>query len=270
MNHAPKHIRDNYTEIIPSVYEGVQNDVYHASDGLGSHSVIDIGKSIAHYNWRKKAPLESDSLLKGEALHDLVLLPETFKSKFVIAPTKDKKTNKYKEFVLDHPTQKVLLPNMYDDIYYMRDALYDNPTIRDILADSTNLRECSVWVKDIPTGLLLKCRPDIIVNGIIYDVKTTIAPHDRAFIHSVFEYGYHIQSAFYQYCCKLNGMTVKDFRFLAVGNKPPYLTAIYNLNADLLIEANEYIRTSLNRYAEYIMGTDKWEGLTYGRECVTL
>jgi hypothetical protein len=65
-------------------------------------------------------------------------------------------------------------------------------------------------------------------------------------------------------------MTVKDFRFLAVGNKPPYLTAIYNLNDDLLIEANEYIRTSLNRYAEYIMGTDKWEGLTYGRECVTL
>lgn len=267
---APKHIRDEYEEIIPGFYALVPNEVYHASAGLSSHGIMELRESIAHYLYRKEHPIESDALLKGEATHDAVLLPHLFETKFAMAPAKTKTSKAYKQFVLDNPHKKVLTPQMYRDVLAMREALYGNPAIREILEADTVLRECSSWVHDPHTNVLLKCRPDIIVDGYIYDVKTTIAPHQRAFIHSVFEYRYHIQSAFYQYCCKLAGINVKDFRFLVVGNKPPYLTAIYTLNDGLIEEGNTVVREAIDRYSDYLLGVETWEGLPYGRDVVVL
>jgi hypothetical protein len=55
-----------------------------------------------------------------------------------------------------------------------------------------------------------------------------------------------------------------------VGSKPPYLTAIYDLNADLVGEGMMIYLEALLRADNYFNKGHGWDGLDYGRETVTL
>jgi hypothetical protein len=271
MTAAPQNIRDGYEEVLPGIFIRVENEVYHASDGTSRSNACDMFESVALYKLRKNTPIkQTDSMIKGSATHDLSFLPDVYKETYVVCHIKGKNTKTYKDFQKEHPGKIVLTSGMADDVHYMRDALYKNPRIREILESKTILREVSIWEHHPETNLLVKIRPDIIEGGMIHDLKTTIAPHAKAFLHSVYSYNYHVQSAFYQDVAALAGLTIKDFKFLVVGSKPPYLTAIYNLNDDLVQEGREKYQGALLRYAAYKTGPDKWDGLSYGRETVTL
>jgi len=268
---APKEIRSKYTEAMPGVYELVPNEEYHASDGLSKTTICQIHESIALYQMMRASPQKpTDPMIKGSAFHDLVLLPEVYKKNYLVGPTIGKATKAHKKCVFDHPHKTVITSGVSDDIYSMRDALYDNPGIKKILDSKTTLREVSIWVKDPITGLTLKIRPDLISDGVIYDLKSTIAPHSRAFLHSVYKYSYNVQSALYQDVSLMNGMKITNFVFLVVGSKPPFLTAIYDINLELLQEGRDKYREALERYSNYLLSSDKWSGLSYGRETVTL
>ena len=39
---APKEIRDNYEEVMPGVYAGVPNDLYHSVDGLSKTTFVSL------------------------------------------------------------------------------------------------------------------------------------------------------------------------------------------------------------------------------------
>ena len=269
---APENIKDNYEEVIPGVYSGVPNDVYHAAEGISCSDIKEIDKSIEHYEHRSQFEMkQSDAMLVGSALHDRVLLPNTYRTHYVVSPVKTKTAKAYHAYVNEHPDKDVLMPQMVENIDSMYDALYRNPTIRDILEQDTILREVSIWVRDTITGLILKVRPDIIVNNVCYDIKTTsgdVSP--RGFISNVFKYKYHVQSPYYLDALSLNGMSITEFKFLVVGSVPPYSTAIYDLNEDLMAEGRLIYRNALNRYGNYILGLDTWAGLMHGRETVTL
>jgi hypothetical protein len=271
MTAAPQNIRDGYEEAIPGVYQLVPNEVYHSSNGISKTNVCDIHESISQYHMRKRSPTkQTDPMIKGSAFHDLVLLPEVYKRDYIVGPTIGKATKKHKAFQEEHPDRTVLTTGTADDIHYMRDALYKNPEIREVLESNTILREVSIWAHHPETNLLVKIRPDIIEGGIIHDLKSTINPHSRGFLHSVYKYSYFVQSPYYQDIAVLAGLKIKDFKFLVVGSKPPYLTAIYNLNDDLVEEGRAKYQEALLRYAAYKTGPDKWDGLIYGRETVTL
>jgi hypothetical protein len=268
---APKEIKSKYEEVVPGVYQLVPNDIYHSTDGLSKTNLCDIYESVSLYNMKKnKKEKPTDPMIKGSALHDLCLLPDVFKETYVVGPTINRTTKKWKEFIKEHPDKVILTPGMSEDVFRMRDSLYDNPRIREILESKTVLREVSIWVKDPFTGLIVKIRPDIVLDGVIYDIKTTIAPHSRAFLHSVYKYNYFVQSALYQDVAKTNGMQISNFIFLVVGSTPPHLTAIYDLNEDLVQEGRDKYREALMTYSKYLMSDDGWDGLSYGREVVTL
>ena len=269
MSHAPKSIKENYEEVIPSVYAMVPNELYHSIDGISSSNIKEIGKSIAHYHYSKEhQKKQTDAMLKGSAFHDMVLLPDVYEATYMMGPTITKTSKKYKQCVLDNPHKTVLPPRMIDDLEYMRDALYKNPSIREILESDTILREVSIWSKDTTTGLLRKCRPDIIVDGVVFDLKTSIVPH--YFLKAVYEFKYHVSAPYYVDICRDIGMNTDEFQFIVVGSKPPYLTGIYRLNDDLMEEGRDYIRSALDTYANYMLSSDDWDGLPQGREVVTL
>lgn len=269
---APKEIRDNYEEILPGIYSLVPNEVYHASDGLSKTNVCDINDSIAQYNLKKLNPIkQTDPMIKGSAFHDLVLLPDEYHNTYIVSSTKGKDTIAYKKLKEDNPDKITITSGMSDDIYRMRDALYDNPAIREILEAEGSMREISIWVKDPVTGLTLKCRPDILLDGVIYDLKSTgTGAHARSFLSSVFKWKYFVQAPFYSDVCEMNGMNIKSFKFIPVESKPPHLTAIYDLNYDLLCEGRDLYRRALLEYDRYLNTDDKWDGLSHGRETVTL
>lgn len=271
MKVAPKNITDKYEEVIPGVYFPVPIEEYHAEDGVGKTNICDIHEAIKIYNLRKATPIKrTTALLKGSMIHDLAFLPDIYKQTYLVGPTIGDKTKAHKQCVEDNPDRIVVTPGMSDDVYAMRDALYDNPTIKEILDSDTVLREVSMWVNDPFTGILLKIRPDIIHDGIIFDLKSTITPHAKGFRHSVFTYNYHVQSALYQDVARINGLKITNFKFLVVGSKPPYLTAIYDLTEEDVQEGRDKYREGLTQYHAYLSGKDRWDGLSHGRETVTL
>ena len=269
---APKSIADNYEEIIPGVYSGVPNDEYHAAEGISCSDIKELDKSIEHYEHRQQFDSkQTDAMLVGSALHDRALLPDTYYKQYVVSPVKTKTSKAHNTFKRENPDKDILMPYQEQNIESMYHALYKNPTIREILHSDTILKEVSIWSKDPVTGLLLKVRPDIIVGGICYDIKTTsgdVSP--RGFISNVFKYKYHIQVPFYLDVLSLNGMSIHEFKFLVVGSVPPYSTAIYDLNDDLIAEGRDTYRRALNRYSNDLLGVDTWAGLVHGRETVTL
>ena len=271
MTDAPKNIIDNYEQVLPGIFAGVPIEEYHASDGTSKTNICDIDRSVAHYKISLETRgVRTDPMLKGSGLHDACLLPDFYYSHYKVAPTNDKRTKKYQEFVKKYPNHEILTPGMANDIKEMKEAIFNNTTMKEVLEADTSLREVSIWATDPITGLLLKIRPDLIHNGVIFDLKTTLSPHPRAFIHSVYDYKYHVQSAYYQYVAGLIGMKLDNFIFFAVGNKPPYLTAIYDLNEELLQEGEMFFRNSLLVYKNYLESEDKWTGLELGRELITL
>ena len=269
MTHAPKIIQETYPEIIPGVYSGIPNEKYHEVDGYSHSNLVNIEKSISTYNYRKLHQETTDAMIMGSAFHDLVLLPDEYKNTYIVSTVKGKNTKAYKDLVKDNPTKVVLTPGVADTIRRMRDSMMANPTMREHLESSTTLREVSIWAECPETRLIRKIRPDLIHNGLIIDLKSSISPTPGGFRHSVFEYKYHIQSAYYQDTSKLIGLDIQDFLFFVVGKTPPYLTAIYNINEELLEEGRTRYMNALKRMAEYLV-TEEWDGLEQGREVVTL
>ena len=269
---VPQHIKDNCEEVIPGVYGGVPNEAYHSTDGISCSNIKDLDKSIEHFEHREQFDSkQTDAMLVGSGLHDRALLPNVYYKEYIVSPVKTKTSKAYNTFKKEHPDKYIIMPHQEQNIESMYHALYKNPTIKEILQSDTILKETSIWSKDTITGLLLKVRPDIIVDGICYDIKTTsgdVSP--RGFISNVFKYKYHIQVPFYLDVLSMNGMSINEFKFLVVGSVPPYSTAIYDLNDDLIAEGRDIYRRALNRYSNYLLGVDTWAGLVHGRETVTL
>ena len=282
MTDAPKNIIDNYEQVLPGVFTGVPIMGYHSEAGISKSNICEIAKSPAHYKISLEAPQkETDSLLKGSGLHDSCLLPDFYRKHYKVAPTSDKRTKKYIEFAKKYPNHSILTPKIANDIREMKESIFNNPTMKDVLNSDTTLREVSIWAKDPITGMLLKVRPDMIYSGVIFDIKTTIAPHKEAFVYSCRDWHYHVQASYYMYVASLIGMKIDNFIFLVVGNHPPYLTAHYDLpstkeeikpgSPDISLEEGErFYRSALNKYKDYLESEDDWDGLEYGRELVTL
>lgn len=55
---------------------------------LNMSSLCNIKKSPAHFQWCKENPKDSKSLIKGRAIHTLILEPETFHSVYAVEPEK--------------------------------------------------------------------------------------------------------------------------------------------------------------------------------------
>lgn len=271
MGHAPKYIRENYEEIIPGVFSGVPNEVYHSDEAISCSNIKDIFVSLDQYELRKKYKKQTDSMIFGSAFHDLLLLPDAYHDTYVVSPYRTKTAKGYKAFCDENEDKVVISPQDSDTLFAMRDKLLANPGVRPVLTSEYAMKEVSIWAEDPMTGVKMKVRPDLIHSGAIYDLKTTSGTVEpRGAIQSVFKFKYHVQAAFYTAVCRLIGMTIHGFVFVFIETSPPYHTAMYTLNEDLVAEGEDIVRRSLDRYHRYVTGQDTWTGLEHGTEVVTL
>jgi len=76
-------------------------------------------------------------------------------------------------------------------------------------------------------GIDVRVRPDVInhVSDFITDVKTCQDNSPQAFKRDVYNWGYHLQAAFYMDMCGIN-----NFRFIACTTKYPYTVEVYTLD----------------------------------------
>ncbi|MCG8709223.1 PD-(D/E)XK nuclease-like domain-containing protein [Brenneria sp. 4F2] len=208
----------------PGVYLNIENSDYHDGPGISKSQLDDIAISPAIYQWKKYAPIDTEktsALDMGTALHCLLLEPEKFANRFIIAPEFNRRTNdgkaSEKEFLEKCATtgKTVMTNDEGRKLNLMRESAMAHPGAR-MLLESDGHCESSIYWNDAETGELCRIRPDKYLTSrpLIVDVKK-VADMSR-FPRHIEEFRYHVQEAMYCEGFKAQFGVAPQFAFLAV------------------------------------------------------
>ncbi|MCP3873374.1 MAG: hypothetical protein GY699_09510 [Desulfobacteraceae bacterium] len=248
-------------------------DEYRSAPGISRSDLMYMDKTPAHFKYYKDNPEPpTENMVKGTAVHTLILEPHTFLDDFRVMPKKfkTKSGNKYKAWFKSKnlPKENILNLNTWKQIRGMRDAL--NSSKRASLYLSGYHEKSFFWI-DPETGILCKCRPDSIhlKTGIISDLKTCDNASPEEFIKKCYNMAYHVQNAFYVDGVieavrqgGNNGFDFKEpdsFMFVAVEKEAPYLMGFYDLPPAFVDEGRRLYKLYLKRYKEAVE-KDDWSG----------
>lgn len=238
-------------------------EVYHAHpESISNSGLRLVSRSPAHYRYAPK--LESTrAMVIGSALHMAVLEPDLFLGKYVDSKCEDRRSKYYKDLAERYGGEYVLTIEETKHVVGIRDSLWSKFGELLSLPGHTEL---SGFSTDPETGVMCRHRFDKLTNcGIAIDLKTSVDARPEAFSRSIYNYGYHMQNAFYadQYEW-ITGEQITDFIFLVVESEAPYACKMYRLNQES-IEVGRYMyRQALNEYAS-CKGTGVWPAY-YGDE----
>lgn len=248
----------------PGIYD-LSNDEYHASPGVSRSALWTFKQLPALYEYQylsgEYIREEKEAYVLGELVHTLVLEPQLFAEKFFVMPDCDRRTtigkNLYTTAQMSAGSRVIIKQEVLDIANAMRDALIREPIIADILDGASC--EKSIYWKDPKTGILCKCRPDIMQGVVVGDLKTTEDASYRSFQMSAIKYGYLMQAAMIEEGLRSIGVQMERFVFICVEKKPPYLVGIYMLDSDALSMARHQFHSVLESFAESVDKQD-WRG----------
>jgi hypothetical protein len=257
------------------IYPDLPNEKYHASEGVSRSTLVKIDRSISHMEHAQAQDAEaSTAMIKGSAVHDAILLPDTFDAGYMVAPKVDRRTKAGKEqlaaFEAASAGKSILSPDDMADVLAMRDAVLSHPIASQVLTDGMP-EESFYWV-DESTGTLCKCRTDYRRNdGILVDVKTTRDASPKEFQRSILNFHYHTQAAMYlDGVSACTGQTYDTFIFIVVESSAPYAVAVYELDQSAIERGREKYRELLDTYAAYQRGEVQWCGYPLEIQTITL
>lgn len=118
-----------------------------------------------------------------------------------------------------------------------------------------------IW-PDIPTGLWLKARPDVIPtdSNMIVDLKTCSSAHPRAVRRSIDEYNYHMQLALGRWgVSATTGREMTDFVLVFVETQAPYCVNIKPIFPEDIEIGQRQLRRALDKFAR-ALETNEWPG----------
>lgn len=248
----------------PGIYDNLNNAEYHGDKSAVSKSGLDlIAKSPAHFQWaRTHASNETPAMEKGSLIHTLVLEPEKVEDEYVILPPtiKQRRGKEYDAFLLTVGERKVILATAMAEAKLIAESVRANPVAERIIGDAVAF-ERSVFAEDFATGVLCKCRPDIVLANAIYDLKTTRNANARSFSYSCRNYRYHVQAAFYTDVSRAAGMDVERFGFIAVDSDtmPYQCTVFHRMSQQAIDQGRAEYRENLETY-QRCMESGEWPG----------
>lgn len=190
---------------------------------------------------------ETPSMRLGTLVHTLVLEPDTFGSRYAVAPECDRRTKAGKEeferFTAEAAGREIIPREMHEQAAAMAAAIRSHNMARALLVAGD--AEVSVFA-DL-NEMACKSRIDFVrEGGILVDLKTTADASPEAFARSCANFGYHRQAAMYRDIARTAGIAHEDFVFVCVEQKPPYLVACYQLNAEAEEQGRREYRHALD------------------------
>lgn len=255
---------------------GLPETEYHASPALSSSYLRTlIARSPAHARAALLEPhTETPALLLGRAVHCRVLEPDTYASRYAVAPRVDRRTGAGKaawaEFVAAHPGATILT-EADGALVEAIGAAVESHSLAPLLL-SGGEAEVSGFFTDPETGVICRIRPDYLRLGdrLIADLKSTLDASPRAFQRAITQYGYHIQAAHYAAGFEvIAGEPLTDFLFVVVEKAPPYAVGIYRMDEAALDEGTRLLRVAMRAAAD-CLARGEWPGYSAGIEPVTL
>ncbi len=250
--------------IAPGVYD-ISNDVYHQGAGISRSALMEFRKSPYHYWYKYLNPYyvpdaETPAQLFGKALHEFILDPKEFEKHYFMLPKFDKRTKAGSErwslIQTEHANKTFLTESQYQEIQQMAESLQKNDVALKLIANAQI--EQSIYWNDPDTGILCKCRPDILHNCLVADLKTAQDGSAWAFSKAIYDYGYHIQAAMIREALQaIKEIDIQSFWFIVIEKSPPYVVSTYKLDTAALEKGRENFKTLLDRY-QSCLKTNHW------------
>lgn len=257
------------------IHETMGNAEYHRTEAVGKSDLDLIAKSPAHYRFAKDHPelrTETPSMTKGTLVHALVLEPEKVRDWYVVMPEhiKQRRGKDWEAFKASAGDRNILKADEYADAQRIAEAVTSNPIALQILEEADAFEQ-SVFCEEFETGLLCKCRPDILMGRHIYDLKTTSNAAARSFSYSARQFRYHVQASFYMDVCRWAGLEVDRFGFIAVDTQDrPYQATVFHQLANEAVEQGRALYMDDLRTLARAVETDEWPGYPSEYEVLTL
>lgn len=253
----------------------INNADYHAGEGLSSSGLKELLKSAAHYRvWA--GGKESKSKDKGSLVHTLILEPDLFSSEYAIGDFKIRRGKDYDEALENAAGKTLISPAEYEEaqriVASFNAQRLENPELNRLM---TGLAETAFYWEDPETGIQCKCKPDVLNEHGITDLKTSKGAGFDAFQRALIDYLYFVSAAFY-----LRGVnhvletmpnrgliSPKTFNIVVIETEAPYPVAIYKLEPATIDFGNQLVNAALDAYSRAV-STDTWEG--YPKEAIPM
>lgn len=263
------------------IHYNISNSDYHASKGVSKSRLDVLARSPAHYfakyldkdNPKKDEP--TAAMIAGTLAHCAILEPDEFGLRYVVLPTGlDRRTKEGKAAFaeLEASGKEVILEDQYKTAQRQAASVCRLPDIA--MALEKGRAEVSAYWTDEKTGLLCKCRPDLVYSceagDILLDVKTTKDASPREFSRSIANYRYDVQAAFYSDGYALaSGRRVLAFIFVAVESEYPHLAAAYQIDEASIMAGREKYRRDLETLKN-CHERNEWPGYSTAIEPISL
>ena len=227
---------------------------YLSAPGISKSGLDQIAKSPAHYQaWKAEQPEPTKAMMFGSAVHCALLEPELFAGAYAVSPEVDRRTKdgkaEYAAWEAANGGKVALSMPDYSKILAMRDSFQSHSLTRGTVGASVT--EHSLLWTDEKTGAQCKARPDIVLDGMVMDLKTTEDASPRAFERSAANFRYHCQAAFYLRAMTADtGILHTKFLFIAIEKTPPYAIAVYEASPDMIRMGADCNNADLARYAK--------------------
>lgn len=271
---------DTFSSIVANgagLMHGLPSAWYHVGPGLNLSGIKRFRKTPFHFRALANpgdAPpaAPTPAMLNGTLVHCATLEPAEFDKRYAIGPEISRNSNKWRDFVADHPGMEVITHVQYQAAVRQAAALRALPDVAALLEDGSP--EVSAYWTDEATGILCKCRPDWVApvamgtGVILVDVKTASDASPEGFARSAADLGYHLQAAWYcEGYARASGLEVHGMVFAVVESAFPHAVAAYMLDDIALGKGHAALRTALTRFAECDRA-NSWPG--YPAEIMTL
>lgn len=255
----------------PGIYYDISNEDYHRGAGVSKSQLDDIAINPAIFQWRKLAPEDSEkkaALDMGTALHCLLLEPDEFEKRFIIAPEFNRRTTEgkanEKAFLKDCEStgMTVMTAEEGRKLKLMQASAFAHPAARWLL-EAEGHQEASIYWNDEQTGELCRIRPDKFLTGqpVIVDVKK-VADMSR-FARHIEEFRYHVQDAYYREGFSKRFGEYPLFVFIAVSESIDcgrYPVRTFQLQEEDVAAGHDLFRRDLTTYHE-CMQSGSWGGI---------
>ena len=259
----------------PGLHRGLSYDDYAVIDAIRSGDLHRFERTPLHARHAMAHPRDSAAMVLGRATHRAVLEPDTFGSRYILAPKVDRRTKAGKaewlafQREVDASGQEALERDEWDLCLRMRDAVYASETAAGLLR-GRGINEGVITWTDEETKLPCKARFDRLVEHYVdpwgshqgpafIDLKTSRDAGANSFSRDLWRFGYHLSAAHYIAGGEALAPAGRRWCWIVVENEPPHAVAVYDFD-DTGLEHAEKIRSHRMRVIRNCKASGIWPG----------
>lgn len=212
---------------------------------LSYSSLKQFRRSPLHYiTYLTQKKEATPALIFGNMFDCLLLTPDEFEKRFVVAPEINKRTNagkeQFEQFIEANKGKTIVTKEMIEGANKMIESVNNHRVASEILKANGTVQRKMNWV-DTKTKLPCTMQSDFDSDeiNIVCDIKSTTDASESKFMRDAFEYGYHIQCAMYLEAFRRKMFRFPRFAFIVIEKEPPFAVNVFNKISESFIKLGQ-------------------------------